>query len=102
MRTDTMSLETCSPNRTPASKRCRGDIDQPALQVDLNFDVGIFREGLRQSLGQENCDSGMIARGDSNCAGGLFTQVVQRRQFEFHLLEARAHGSKQTLAGLRR
>ena len=67
-----------------------GNINEPALHIDLDLDIAILRKGFGK-LWPDKRHGSMITSGDPNGAGRLLAQRVQRCKFRLDLLEAWSH-----------
>src|SRR5271165_4498355 len=69
-----------------------GNINEPALHIDLDLDVGILRKSFGK-LWPDKRHSWMITSGYPNGAGRLSAKRVQRCKLCLDFLEAWSHGT---------
>jgi hypothetical protein len=85
-----------------ASVKALGDdIGQAIVDDDLDFDVGILRQQLREFRPEDRVGRIVCGR-DPNGAGRLLPKFAQRGKLGLDLLKPRADGVKQAFARLRR
>jgi hypothetical protein len=76
------------------------DIGQAIVDDDLDFDVRILPQQLREFRPEDRVGRIVCGR-DPNGAGRLFPKFAQSRKLSLDLLEPRANGVKQAFARLR-
>jgi len=75
------------------------DIGQAVVDDDLDFDVRILPQQLREFRPEDRV-GGIVCGRDPNGAGGLLPKFVQRGKLGLDLLKPRADGAKQAVARL--
>ena len=77
------------------------DIGQAVVDDDLDLDVGILAQKLRELRQQDRIDRVFRGR-DPDGAGGLLAKLAERRKLGIDLLKPRADGAQQAFARLGR